>query len=91
MAHPTSSFEQTISLLSGGIEVVCSSLVRSSRQFISVGPSMISTIMQNMTSVAAAAAEEKAKAADSDNVEGLFNFAPHGETINYGATRLAMC
>ena len=60
---------------------MCSSLVRSSRQFISVGPSMISTIMQNMTSVAAAAAEEKAKAADSDNVEGLFNFAPHGETI----------
>nr|KAG5700865.1 hypothetical protein BaRGS_012272 [Batillaria attramentaria] len=65
----------------GGVQVVCTSLVRSSRQFISVGPSMISTIMQNMTSVAAAAAEEKAKAADSDNVEGLFNFAPLGENL----------
>ena len=62
--------------------MVCNSLVRSSRQFISVGPSMISTIMQNMTSAAAAAAEEKAKAADSDNVEGLFNFAPHGKKLS---------
>ena len=65
--------------MTGGVEVVCNSLVQSSRQFISVGPSMISTIMQSMTSSAVAAAEEKAKAADSDNVEGLFNFAPLGK------------
>ncbi|XP_070181060.1 dual E2 ubiquitin-conjugating enzyme/E3 ubiquitin-protein ligase BIRC6-like isoform X3 [Littorina saxatilis] len=70
----------------GGVEVVCSSLVRSSQQFISVGPSIISTIMQNMTSTAAAAAEEKAKAADSDNVEGLFNFAPLGSIVSTSPT-----
>lgn len=68
-----------ISVRLGGIQVVCNSLVRSSQQFVSVGPGIISTIMQNMSSLGATLADEKAKAADSENVEGLFNFAPLGE------------
>lgn len=66
-------------MIPGGVQVVCNNLVRSSQQFISVGPSMISTIMQNMSSLSASSAEEKAKAADADNIEGLYNFAPLGE------------
>jgi hypothetical protein len=63
-------------VLAGGVEVICQSLVRSSRQFISVGPSMISTIMQSMAS--ASATDDKTKNTE-DSLEGYTNFAPLGE------------
>ncbi|KAL8592605.1 hypothetical protein ACOMHN_026535 [Nucella lapillus] len=68
----------------GGVEVVCNSLVRSSRQFVSVRPSMISTIMQSMTSTASAG--EKAKAVDPESSLGLFNFAPLGTIMSTSPT-----
>ncbi|XP_035825485.1 baculoviral IAP repeat-containing protein 6 [Aplysia californica] len=84
-----------------GVEVVGSNLVRCSQQMISASPSIISTLMQNFSSIHTDLGD-KSKGFDPDDTEGLQSFAhlgtitcssptasPADGLIQFGANRRA--
>ncbi|XP_066281905.1 baculoviral IAP repeat-containing protein 6-like isoform X5 [Branchiostoma lanceolatum] len=65
----------------GGIQVICTNLVRSNRSAINTNPSLVSTIMRFLDSGKSLKAPPLARPVantDMDNMEGLHNFAPLG-------------
>ena len=58
----------------GGIQVLCESLVKSTKQVINTAPSLVSTMMYNLGS-----ANKTARKLDTDAQDQLINFAPLGE------------
>ncbi len=62
--------------------MVCQNLVRSNQRVINFSPSLVSTIMQYLGNGKAsnnAAALKRTGTTDTDNAEGLQNFAPLGK------------
>ncbi|XP_067680641.1 baculoviral IAP repeat-containing protein 6-like isoform X2 [Haliotis asinina] len=70
----------------GGMEVVCSNLVSCNRRLICTNSSLISTIMQNMNNGRACANGDKINSTDSENTDGLQNFAPMGTVSSSSPT-----
>lgn len=64
--------------ISGGVEVICRSLVNSNSRIISTSPSLISTIMQNLNGKSKIA-EKRLASLEMDSADGMQNFAPLGE------------
>ncbi|KAI8505639.1 Baculoviral IAP repeat-containing protein 6 [Branchiostoma belcheri] len=65
----------------GGIQVICTNLVRSNRSAINTNPSLVSTIMRFLDSGKSLKTPPLARPVantDVDNMEGLHNFAPLG-------------
>ena len=57
----------------GGIEVLCESLVKSSKQVINTAPSLVSTMMHNL-----GGSGKVNKKIDAETNDQLTNFAPLG-------------
>ena len=66
-------------VLTGGVEVICRNFVNCNSRIISTTPSLISTMMQNMNG--RSTANDKKKKWETENSEGLQNFAPLGRFI----------
>ena len=68
--------------LSGGVETVCRNLVYSNRRLINTAPSLISTMMQHLSSAktpSSGSSSSRGKSAtESENTDGMQNFAPLG-------------
>ncbi|XP_053375851.1 baculoviral IAP repeat-containing protein 6-like isoform X2 [Mercenaria mercenaria] len=67
----------------GGVEVVCRNFVNCNSRIISTSPSLISTIMQNMNGQGST---DKKKKWESENPEGIQNFAPLGTIVSCSPT-----
>ena len=69
----------------GGVETVCYNLVHSNRRLISTVPSLVSTMMQHLSSArmpSGGSASNRAKAgSEADNTDGMQNFAPLGTVV----------
>ena len=64
-------------IISGGVEVICRNFVSCNSRIISTTPSLISTMMQNMNG--RGTGNDKKKKWETENAEGLQNFAPLGK------------
>ena len=68
--------------MSGGVETVCRNLVYSNRRLINTAPSLISTMMQHLSSAktpSGGSSSSRGKSAtESENTDGMQNFAPLG-------------
>ena len=64
----------------GGVEVICRNFVNCNSRIISTTPSLISTMMQNMSG--RATNNDKKKKWETENADGLQNFAPLGKTFS---------
>ena len=64
----------------GGVEVICRNFVNCNSRIISTTPSLISTMMQNMSG--RATNNDKKKKWETENADGLQNFAPLGKIVH---------
>ncbi|XP_027497091.1 baculoviral IAP repeat-containing protein 6 isoform X7 [Corapipo altera] len=74
----------------GGVQLICNNMVTSTRAIVNTARSMVSTIMKFLDSGPTKATDSSLKArvlaSESDNAEGIHNFAPLGSITSSSPT-----